>query len=468
MKNLEHVFVKSEYEALAGPDWPSYEDFLLGHRGSAPEIQDEINGWVATFEKSGQKFPIRTATSCQSKWTWSTIYLNYLSTASCHRVTPVPFALEDFDNFHNVPKKLQDRRLMLSGQWPTGGCEYCRVIEDAGGWSDRQHNLDIRGLAPPELEKDPTAISVTPRIVEIFAQNTCNLQCVYCNGGLSSRIEQENRRFGEFDAGGVKIPVVHVPETTREYFLAFIRWLDQNIHHLRRLHLLGGETFIQHELMEQVLNVIERRPNPELELCVFSNLNVPDRYWDLYTGRIRDLQRTGHIRVFDLTASIDCWGDEAEYARSGLDLKKFEERFAWAADQDPAWLRMNANQTVTCMTMRTMPELIDKIRFYSKNRHIGHYFQFYTGPQMYQHPNIFAYDFWAKDFERIYQAMPTDTNEQREAIPRMQGLESYLKTFNAHNWSEIKKLHVLLDELDRRRGSDWRKTFPYLDIKAPV
>lgn len=464
MKNLEHYFIAEDYANLAGPDWPTYDAFLAGARGATVEIQEEIQGFIDMFCRDGIKFPIRTKTACQSKWTWSTIYLNSLSTASCHRVMPVGFDLTDFDNFHNIPKKLSDRRLMLEGQWPTGGCEYCRVIEDSGGWSDRRHNLDIRDLTPPELEDDSTAIDVTPRIVEIFAQNTCNLSCTYCDGSLSSKIEQENRKFGNFNRHGVKIPVIDVPQSTVEYFEAFIRWLDNNIHHLRRLHLLGGETFIQHDLMDRVLSIIEHKPNPKLQLCVFSNLNVPDRYWDLYINRIHDLQKAGHIQVFDLTASIDCWDTEAEYARFGLDLAKFEQRFAWAADQDPSWLRLNANQTVTCLTMRTMPELIDKIRFYSKNRHIGHYFQFYTGPQMFQHPNIFAYDFWARDFERIYQAMPTDTNEQREAISRMQGMESYLKTFHTNNWPEIQKLHVLLDELDRRRGTDWRSVFPYLNV----
>ena len=84
---------------------------------------------------------------------------------------------------------------------------------------------------------------------------------------------------------------------------------------------------------------------------------------------------------------------------------------------------------------------------------------------MFQHPNTFAYDFWAKDFDRIYQAMPTITVEQQEAIPRMQGLESYLKTFKQHNWPNIEKLHVLLDEMDRRRNTNWRALFPYLDIR---
>jgi hypothetical protein len=249
----------------------------------------------------------------------------------------------------------------------------------------------------------------------------------------------------------------------QEYFDRFVLWLEKNVAQLKRLHLLGGETFIQHDLMNSVLSILERHPSPDLQFCIFSNMNVPDRYWDLYTSRIQDLQRRGHIQCFDLTASIDCWGSEQEYVRSGLNLKKFEERFAWASKQG-SWLRLNANQTVTAMTIRTMPDLIEKIKQYSKHKHIGHYFQFYTGPHMFQHPKIFAWDFWKQDFERILAAMPTDTVEQQEAIPRMQGLASLLKQQQTNDTDAIAQLHVYLDELDRRRSTNWRELFPYLDI----
>lgn len=459
-----HLYLnQQDYENLAGPDWPAYERFLQGEKAQIPEVQAEIEDFVRMFRGDGIKFPINTQTACQSKWTWSTIYLNQMSTASCHRVEPQPFDLEDFDNFHNIPKKLEDRRLMLRGEWPSGGCEYCRVIEEAGGHSDRQHNLEIRGLTPPELETNPIEIRVSPRIVEIFAQNTCNLMCTYCNSNLSSKIEQENRKFGEFNQGGVHIPVTQVPQITQQYFDRFIDWLDRNITTLRRLHLLGGETFIQHDLMNAVLEIIRRRPNPDLEFCVFSNMNVPDRYWDLYTGQIQELQQAKHIRVFDLTASIDCWGKQAEYARYGLNLDKFESRLDWASQQGD-WLRLNANQTITVLTMHTMPELIDKLSYYSHSKHIGHYFQFYTGGQMFQHPKTFSYDMWADTFDRIYKVMPTRTVEQQEAIPRMQGHQKYLQTFKQHDWQEIENLHIYLDELDRRRSTNWRNLFPYLDI----
>jgi organic radical activating enzyme len=425
-KNLHLYITEKDYREMAGPDWPLYSDFLQGARGEKSEVQQELEAYIKMHRAQGIKFPIRTATACQSKWTWSTIYLNSLSTASCHRVNPTPFELEDFDNFHNLPKKLDDRRLMLEGKWPTGGCEYCQEIENAGGWSDRQHNLDIRGLTPLELETDPTAVSVTPRLVEIFAQNTCNLSCIYCNSNLSSKIQQENIKHGDFDRGNVTIPITTVPTATKEYFDRFLAWLEKNIQELPRLHLLGGETFIQHELMNSVLDIIERKPNPNLQFCIFSNCNVPDKWWDYYIGRIHALQIAGNIKVFDLTASIDCWGPEQEYVRSGLNLAKFEKRFAWASQQGD-WLRLNANQTVTAMTIKTMPGLIEKIKQYSKNKHIGHYFQFYTGLHMFQHPKIFAWDFWKDDFDRILAAMPTDTEDQQEAIPRMQGLQSLLK-----------------------------------------
>lgn len=463
--DLSLYFPQADYDKLKGPDWPSYEDFLQGDRGDTADIQQEIEKFVAMFRSDGIKFPIRTATACQSKWTWSTIYLNQLSTASCHRVDSVPIHLGNFDDFHNLPKKIQDRKLMLKGQWPTGGCEYCRDIEKAGGFSDRMHNLDIRNLTPPELEKDPTALAVTPRIVEIFAQNTCNFKCVYCNAHLSSQIETENRKHGYWQKDGVTLPVQAVPETAAHVFERFMSWLRKNVSVLRRLHLLGGETFLQHDLMHGVLTILEDHPNPDLELCIFSNMNAPDSLWQKYTQRIQDLQSKKHIKIFDLTASIDCWGDAATYTRQGLDLKKFEENFAWAADQDPSWLRLNVNQTVTAMTIKTMPELIDKISHYSHNRHIGHYFQFYTGPQMFQHPKIFAYKFWQEDFAKIYQAMPRKTQDQLEAIPRMQGLEKLLQQATHHDWTAINQLHVLLDELDRRRGTDWRRVFPYLNIQ---
>lgn len=471
---LKFYVSRKDYSVMSGPDWPTYENYLSGANSILPEVDAEIKNWTTGLVKDGMNFPIDTKTACVYKWSWSTIYLNMLSTASCHRAGTMKFTIDEFDNFHNLPKKQQDRRDMLAGEWPDGGCYYCQSIEEAGGESDRTLSLGTRGLTPLELVTNPSAVSVSPRIIEIFAQNTCNLACVYCNDTLSSRIEIENKKHGEFDSNGVKIPISDTSDANSDqYFDRFIEWLEKNINTLQRLHLLGGETFIQHKLMTRVLDIIERNPNPDLELCTFSNFNVPSKPWYSYIERIKGLQRSGNIRIFDLTASIDCWGPEQQYVRNGLDLDKFEKYFAWAVDQDESWLRLNVNQTITSMTIRTMPELIKKIVHYSQKRKIGHYFQF-LGPSLNlpghdsmqcQHPRQFAYRHWHDDFERIFSVMPDQTEEHLEARERMTGIQRMLQQQTEHNYTGISQLHTYLDELDRRRGTDWRSLFPYLDIK---
>jgi hypothetical protein len=406
-------------------------------------------------------FPIKTATACNSKWAWSTIWLNKGETSSCHRVNSVPLDPNNFGNFHNLPKKIQDRELMLEGKWPRGGCEYCQKIEQAGGHSDRQHNNNIGGYVPIELKTNPTATHVSPRIVEIFAQNTCNFSCVYCAEDLSSQIQNENKKFGH--TNGVKrIPIISKPQNT-EYFDKFIEWLEENIQVLMRLHLLGGETLVQHDMMERVFDIIERKPNPNLQFNIFSNFNAPEKHWVSYTNRIKDYCTAGNLGRFDLTCSIDCWGPQAEYVRHGLDLEVLESRLAWAAEQSEDWLYLNINQTVSGMTIKTMPELIEKIKQYGRHRHIGHYFQLVSGFP-FQQPDIFDYNLWADDFEHILKIMPTDNISQQEAIPRMIGLQRTLQNTCKQDLNKIKRLHDYLDELDRRRKTDWRALFPYLIV----
>jgi hypothetical protein len=407
------------------------------------------------------KFPIKTDTACASKWAWSTIWLNKGQTSSCHRVNPIPIDPNDFDNFHNLPRKIKDRELMLDGTWPRGGCEYCQKIEQAGGHSDRQHNNDIGGYVPIELKTNPLATHVTPKIVEIFAQNTCNLACLYCFEDLSSRIQNENKKFGH----GFDIPIIPILDATAidDYYYKFLNWLEHNIKDLSRLHLLGGETFIQHELMNDIFRIIERNPNPNLQLNIFSNFNAPEKYWNAYTQRIKDYCKSGNIGRLDLTCSVDCWGPQAEYVRSGLDLGLLEKYLAWASEQDEDWLYLNVNQTITSMTIKTMSELIEKINLYSNRRHIGHYFMQVDFFPV-QHPDIYDYNMWADDFDQILTTMRDDTAEHKEAKLRMVGIQQRLQNTCKQDIGKINKLHAYLDEMDRRRNTDWRSLFPYLIV----
>lgn len=406
----------------------------------------------------GQVFPIKTETACQLKWTWSTIQLFDGATNSCHRVGQTIINPDTFDQFHNTEKKISDRKLMLDGKWPSGGCEYCKNIEDAGGQSDRLFHLEVPDLVPPELETDPTATTVTPRILEIYFDNTCNMSCVYCWNGFSSRIEQENIKFGEFSSNGIEIKNYgqRHPEFNK-LVDKFWQWMENHAHELRRFHILGGEPLYQQQF-ETCLDFLETHNNPELEFNIVSNLKVAPAKLEKVVDRIERLVGRRQIKRFDLTCSIDCWDDEQEYIRYGIDMDQWRANFDYVASKK--WITLNINQTITGLGIKSIPQLINYINQHRKHRPIGHYFMACVNrSQLY--PGIFGSGFFDQDFDNILSVMPNDTWQHKHAYNMMQGLQA---EFNSHtrNPVELSKLKTFLNEMDRRRGLSWAETFPWL------
>jgi hypothetical protein len=283
------------------------------------EVFDYVPGaFKKTSKLKNRVFPIVTDTACQLKWTWSTVYLTTEQTASCHRTNHHKFDLDKFD-FHNTPSKIDDRKRMLDSKWPDKGCTYCQDIESAGGQSDRITNLDFPGIhAPPELDQNPVAVHVTPRILEVYFDNTCNLKCLYCGPHFSSLWDAENVRHG--DPAFVKSKNIELNKQK------LFEWLKQHGHNLTVFNILGGEPLYQPEL-EQVLTLFEQHPAAELKLQMFTNLNARLPYLQKIIQRVKKLIDTECIKQFEITASLDCWGAPQEYVRYPLDLDVWQKNF---------------------------------------------------------------------------------------------------------------------------------------------
>lgn len=403
------------------------------------------------------QFPIKTSTACQLKWTWSTIHLYTGETNSCHRVNTVKIPQDNFDRFHNLDKKISDRRLMLEGKWPSGGCEYCKNIEASGGQSDRQFHIQIPGLSPPELDSNALALEVTPRIVEVYLDNVCNMKCIYCWDGFSSSIQQENQRFGAFSRQGVEIKNRADPVT---YDLSdkFWNWMHAHYSSLRRFHVLGGEPFFQPSF-DRCMQFLESHHNPDLELNIISNLKISRSKLNQHLERFRELINQKRIKRFDLTCSIDCWGAEQEYIRHGIDMDQWQDNFDLVATQP--WIYLNINQTITSLGIKTIPKLLEFINHHRKQRSIGHYFMNCVTPAFLD-PGIFGPGFFDRDIENILAVMPDDTWQHKNARQMMQGLRVEWNS-RERNPALIADLRIFLDEIDRRRGLDWISVFPWLE-----
>jgi len=406
-------------------------------------------------------FPIKTKTACQSKWSWSTIWLNNGTSSSCHRVDAFKIPEDNFGSFHNLPDKIIHREKMLKGEWPGQGCEYCKVVEDAGGFSDRMNNNDIPGYAPVALKEDQTLTHVKPTIVEVFAYNTCNFACTYCGPDLSSKIEQEARKFGPHPLMPAT-PIFDVAKRDKMYEDLFV-WLEENIQGLSRLHLLGGETFVQHDLLTRVIELLQRKPNSNLQLNIFSNFNPPKKYFKKYINAFHELWKNNCIERFDLVASIDCWGPESEYVRSGLNCAEFEENFAYAAEFPEEFLWLTINHTITSFTMKTWPDLIRMLNKYNINRPIGHYGMLVDGNN-FMRPEVFSYSTWEETWDKVFTELKTETFEQQETVKIFKGLQLVTKQTIIHDYTKIEKMYSYFDEIDRRRGTNWRILWPELII----
>jgi hypothetical protein len=225
------------------------------------------------MEEKNYSFKINTKTACQFKWTWSTIFLQSGSSSSCHRCKRVDVSTPKLmENFHNHPMKLQDRKKMLNGEWPGNGCEYCKKIEDAGGESERTSYINNLNISPKELENNRRAVTVTPRILEIYFTNLCNQKCVYCSPFFSSLIENEVNKYGpletEYNLDGYVPSVNNYEELKKSFWL----WMEKNSTDLYHFQILGGEPMYQPEF-EECLDFFETRYHPNLNWKIFSNLN---------------------------------------------------------------------------------------------------------------------------------------------------------------------------------------------------
>ena len=443
------------YDQIRDPTWPNCHtesDFESLPQSIRRECIDVFGYQPGQFQKSSKlqnrRFPINTATACQLKWNWSTIFLTTEQTASCHRTDHHHFDTEKFD-FHNTPNKLDDRQRMLQGSWPQSGCDYCKDIESAGGQSDRLTNLDFPGIhAPPELDHNPQAVRVTPRILEVYFDNTCNLKCLYCGPHFSSLWDAENVRFGLKPFAKSS----NIEQNKQKIF----QWLREHGHSLTVFNILGGEPLYQSEL-DQCIDLFDQHPAPELKLQIFTNLNCKISHLQKTVEKIKQLIDQDKLREFEITASLDCWGEPQEYVRYPLDLENWEKNFEYLLAQ--SWINLIISSTVTPLTVKTLPDLLEKINRWNQTRPVWHYQNSVNGPD-YMFIDMFG-DIFAKDFERALELKPNKTPEQQASRKYLAGIAQQSAS-REPDVGKITTLFNFLNQMDQRRGTNWRHTFPWL------
>lgn len=115
------------------------------------------------------------------------------------------------------------------------GCEMCQAAVDRGA-ADTAYFNSFAHLPLEDVDHG------WPLQLDLALSNSCNLQCVMCNGELSSaiRVHREGR-----------------PALTSPYDDRFFEELDHFLPHLRAITFLGGEPFLARESTRVMSRLVE-------------------------------------------------------------------------------------------------------------------------------------------------------------------------------------------------------------------
>jgi organic radical activating enzyme len=300
------------------------------------DYKKTIEGVKELLDSTGKGF-------CLAKFTQATIHLGQGTVHSCHhpKTHTIPLSeLRDNPNaLFNTSILQTARQEMLDGERPSE-CDYCWRIEDKGETSDR-HFKSLSTWALPlhdKIVESKSTDTFYPTSLEVDFSNVCNLACSYCGPEYSSKWVESLKRHGPIKllentknviwAQGYQdldnLNYKHSEENP--YVTAFWKWFPEAYKHLKTYRITGGEPLMSKETFKSIEWLIDN-PNPELEFSINSNLCVADKLWEQFKDGITRLIANNSVKKMVVYTSVDTWGSQAEYIRTGMDFELLKRRY---------------------------------------------------------------------------------------------------------------------------------------------
>jgi hypothetical protein len=210
-----------------------------------------------------------------------------------------------------------------------------------------------------------------------------------------------------------------------------------------------------------MLKRLEQKQNPELELTINTNLNADSDTVERYVETCKSLVLQRCIKRADIQVSLDCWGPQQEFIRHGLDLSQWQKNFEILIKH--RWLHIGVHQVITNLSIGTTNDLQKLLGDYKKqNPRITQNYHLPDAHKEIYHPEIFGGEFWMSSLDDIEKGFTLATEFDQQCLQRLIGIKKSILAGKPDH-RRLNLLKQTLDQLDLRRGTNWKSLFPAID-----
>jgi len=421
---------------------------------------------------------------CLAKWKQVSLHLPTGLNNSCYHpplhAIPVENLVTNPGSLHNTPYKKEQRQIMLRQERPAE-CSYCWNMEDQGKLSDRHYRsgepwaaVDFETIKNSSGDED----DVVPSYVEVNFNHACNLKCSYCSPQFSSSWADEVARDGGYPTGATHNDPAHFtgsrrPIPVREhnpYVEAFWQWWPTLYPALEHFRMTGGEPLMDRNTY-RVFDYVIENPSKKLHLNVTSNFSVEESLFRKYMTAVQTIC-DGRIEHFMQYVSLDGWGPQAEYMRHGMDFDLVWSRVDQYLTQVPSYNSLTFIITMNNLSVSSLQQLLAGILALRK-KHSTTYQRVWFDTPVLREPAWQSLQILPASYAQRLEAVRDWMSEHLITdVTPLHGFKDYevarldrdiawMRSAQTQDHSMAQAdFYRFFNEHDRRRNTDFLKTFP--------
>jgi len=259
-----------------------------------------------------------------------------------------------YDTFEKGSEAIQKVRDDLNNGVRNNHCNYCWFLEDKGLESWRHIG---------------NARAANYYTMEIYVDNTCDLECIYCGPKYSSKwqqtiqnssLEDRNVLANSINDAEKPLAVTKTAEQRAHHKQMILQQCEEmgrnaKAHHGYEIVFLGGEPLltstIKKDIVSEVIEAVFKYADPEsnVGIIIVTNGNTPENIMHSTIDKLANFRNTYPNLRIQIHISVESTGPNAEFVRYGAKWETIKRNFEmWMEAGSSGRLRLT---TGLCLTI---------------------------------------------------------------------------------------------------------------------